>query len=125
MGSGEPPADEQLLTVSTRVQGTAVIVTAIGEVDILTTPRLRAALDGALRQAAGGPVVVDLSRVTLLASSGLHALVEAAQQAEQRREPLRIVVDYQKPVLLPIQITDLDEVLALYHSLDDALAVPD
>ena len=70
-------------------------------------------------------MVVDLSRVTLLAPSGLHALVEAAQQAEQRREPLRIVVDYQKPVLLPIQITNLDEVLALYHSLQEAHAVPD
>ena len=52
-------------------------------------------------------------------------MVEAAQQAEQRREPLRIVVDYQKPVLLPIQITNLDEVLALYHSLQEAHAVPD
>lgn len=103
------------------VRDDAVVVTAVGEVDSLTVPRLRAALDEALRSAPARRVVVDLLEVTFLASAGLSALVEAARQAEQRHEPLRIVVDHRRPVVRPIQITGLDELLVLRRSVADAL----
>jgi anti-sigma B factor antagonist len=119
--SGCPPPAEQLLTVTQRMLEGAVVVAVVGEVDTLTAPRLRAALDGALRSAAARRVVVDLLGVTFLGSAGLEALVQSARQAGQRREPLRIVVDEHQPVLLPIQITDLDEVLTLCYGLAEAL----
>jgi anti-sigma B factor antagonist len=99
----------------------AVVVTARREVDMLTAPRLGAALDGALRCAAARRVVVDLLGVTFLGSAGLAALAQAARRAEQRREPLRIVVDHHRPVLRPIQITDLADLLTLCHDLGEAL----
>lgn len=120
--SAGPPADEQLLTVSQRVEHGAVVVTVVGEVDTLTAPRMRAALDGALRSAAARRVVVDLRKVSFLGSAGLVALVQAARQAEQRREPLRIVVDEHRPVLRPIQLTGLDDVLTLCCSVAEAFA---
>lgn len=120
--SAGPPADEQLLTVSQRVEHGAVVVTVAGEVDTLTAPRMRAALDGALRSAAARRVVVDLRKVSFLGSAGLVALVQAARQAEQRREPLRIVVDEHRPALRPIQLTGLDGVLTLYRSVAEAFA---
>jgi anti-sigma B factor antagonist len=118
-----PPPGEQLLTIDQRVEDGAVVVSVRGEVDTLTAPRLRAALDEALRSAAARRVVVDLLGVTFLASAGLTALTEAAQHAEQRREPLRIVVDHHRPVVRPIQITGLDDVLTLCHDLAEALTV--
>jgi anti-sigma B factor antagonist len=66
-------------------------------------------------------VVVDLLGVTFLGSAGLAALAQAARRAEQRREPLRIVVDHHRPVLRPIQITDLADLLTLCHDLGEAL----
>ena len=116
----EPPA-EQLLRVAVRREAAAVVVVAAGEVDLLTVGRLRVAVEEALRAADGRPVVVDLTAVTFLGSHGLAALAEAASKAEQRREPLRVVVDETLAVIRPLQITGLDEVLALYYSVGDAL----
>ena len=88
---------------------------------LFATQRLRVAVEEALRAADGRPVVVDLTAVTFLGSHGLAALAEAASKAEQRREPLRVVVDETLAVIRPLQITGLDEVLALYYSVGDAL----
>ena len=66
---------------------------ATGEVDVLTAGRLRAAVNKALREAENRPVVVDLTAITFLGSHGLAALADAASTAQQRRDPLRVVVD--------------------------------
>ena len=44
--------------------------------------------------------------------------------AQQWREPLRIVVDHTRPVIRPIQVTGLDDVLALFDTVEDALRAP-
>ncbi|HYZ37525.1 MAG TPA: STAS domain-containing protein [Pseudonocardiaceae bacterium] len=117
----DEPAAEQLLHVEARREPTAIVVCADGEVDLLTVGRLRVAVDEALKEATGRPVIVDLTAVTFLGSHGLAALVEAALKAEQRSEPLRLVVDEARAVTRPLQITGLDEVLALYYSVEEAL----
>jgi anti-sigma B factor antagonist len=110
-----------LLTLEVVTRAGAVIITAVGEVDLMTAPRLRDAAGQALAQPGEGPVVIDLTRVTHLASAGLQALLDAHAKAARAGEPLRIVVDHQRPVVLPLHVTGLDKVLRLYHSLDDAL----
>lgn len=100
----------------------AVVVTVAGELDMLTTPRLRVAVSEALDEAMGEPVIVDLTKVTFLGSPGLAALVEAVRRANQRGGPLRIVVDNARPVIRPIELTGLDDVLALYETVNEALA---
>lgn len=116
----EPPA-EQLLRLTMRREPAAIVVDVAGEVDLLTVRRLRTAVDEALRTAAGQPVVVDLTAVTYLGSHGLAALAEAATKAEQRSEPLRVVVDETRAVIMPLQVSGLDEVLALYYTVEEAL----
>lgn len=120
------PAAEQMLRIDTgRVlhdQAQALVVTVAGEVDVLTAARLRAAIVagfGKLRE--GEILVVDLTDVTFLGSAGLQALVEVTQVARQRREPLRVVVDNTRPVIRPIELTGLDDLLALFDTVDDAL----
>lgn len=119
--SSDGPAAEQLLHISVRREPAAIVVFANGEVDILTAGRLGAAVDEALREATGRPVVVDLTTVTFLGSHGLAALADAATAAQQRREQLRVVVDETRAVIRPLQITGLNEVLALYYSVEEAL----
>ncbi|HEX6403296.1 MAG TPA: anti-sigma factor antagonist [Pseudonocardiaceae bacterium] len=117
----DEPAAEQLLHVEVRREPAAIVVFADGDVDVLTVGRLRTVVDAALKDAAGRPVVVDLTAVTFLGSHGLAALAEAASKAERRHEPLRVVVDEARAVIRPLQITGLDEVLALYYSVEEAL----
>ena len=61
------------LELSTRPgpDGTAV-VTAVGEIDMSNADKFRDALSQPAT--AGGPVVVDLTRVEYLDSAGVHAL---------------------------------------------------
>ena len=87
--------------------------------------RLRAAVAAGFDQLRDGEVlVIDLTEVTFLSSQGLQALVEVTLAAQQRREPLAIVVDHTRPVVRPIEVTGLDEVLALFNTVEDALLAP-
>jgi anti-sigma B factor antagonist len=113
---------DQALTVSKDLTDRAVIVTASGEVDMLNVDQLRSVVVQALREGPGRPVVVDLTNVTYLGSHGLTALVTAAVEAQHQDEPLRIVVDHQRQVIQPLQLTGLDKVLALYESVEDAIS---
>jgi anti-sigma B factor antagonist len=101
--------------------GVAVVVTVTGEVDMLTAPRLREAVRAALDDPHAREVVIDLTPVTFLSSSGLAALVQAKHDAARRGEPVRVVVDHARPVISPIKAAGLDGVLALYRRLDEAL----
>ena len=117
----DEPSAEQLLRIGVRSDAAAIVVVVAGEVDLLTVDRLRGAVDAALVYAAARPVVVDLTAVTYLGSHGLAALAGAASMAQGRREPLRLVVDHARAVIRPLQLGGLDEVLALYHSVEQAL----
>ena len=59
-----------------------------------------------------------------MSSQGLGALVEVTLAAQQRRTPLPIVVDHTRPVIHPIKVTRLDDVLALFHTVEEALNAP-
>lgn len=120
--AGEEPASEQLVNIGIRRVGAAFVVAVAGELDMLTTPRLRTAVDEALTRADGAAVVIDLTEVSFLGSPGLSALVEAVSKATKRGGPLRIVVDNARPVIRPIELAGLDELLALYETVEEALA---
>ena len=120
--SFDEPAAEQLVNINQRWVDDAVVISVAGELDTLTTPRLRVAVREALDEAMGAAVVVDLTEVTFLGSPGLAALVDAVASANRRGGPLRIVVDNTRPVIRPIELTGLDDVLALYETVDEALA---
>lgn len=109
------------LSVNTREHDGTVVVEVTGEVDLDTAPRLREAIAVALDEVAGGACIVDMTTVHYLDSAGLTALVDATREAAARQEPLRIVVDANRPVIRPIEITGLDRVLNLYHSVEEAL----
>jgi len=121
--AGIPPS-EQLLNLRREDRDDAVIVSVSGAVDGLTAPRLRAAIAAALERPDGRPVVLDLTRVGFLGSPGLHALAEGAERAASRPgfQPLRVVVDHNRPVVRPIELTGYDALLALYHDVSSAIA---
>jgi len=115
-----PPSPDGMDVVSRRLDG-HVLVTATGEVDADTAPRLQTALLAALDGSPGRACVLDLTQVAFLDSAGLAALMTAHAHAEELRTPLRIAVDSNSPVIRPIEITGLDVVLRLYHTVDEAL----
>jgi anti-sigma B factor antagonist len=119
--TGALPSAEALLVIDQARVGEVVVLTCRGEVDAATAAQLRSAVAEGLRDPDGGPVVLDMTEVTFLSSTGLRALVDAQRAAARIGEPLRIVVDHARPVLRPIQLTGLDELLTLYHFVDNAV----
>jgi anti-sigma B factor antagonist len=85
---GEPPADEQLLTVHVRQSAGAYVVTANGVVDMMTAPRLRDALLDCLGRARKA-IIVDLTAVTMFGSHGLSVLTLVKDQARDFDEPVQ------------------------------------
>lgn len=118
------PPQEQLIDIRRDERADAVVVQVGGAVDGLTAPRLRAALGGAFDALDGRILVVDLTGVGFFGSAGLRALADAADEAAARPgfERLRIVVDHNRPVVRPIELTGYDAVLALYYDVEGAIS---
>ncbi|MCR6488945.1 anti-sigma factor antagonist [Amycolatopsis sp. OK19-0408] len=124
MGPPPGPAQEQLLTLTVDEHDDAVVLTLTGEVDGLTAARLRDAVTWALAELDGRVLVLDLTAVGFLGAPGLRLLFDTAALAAMvpGYRTLRVVVDRNRPVPGPLEITGLDKVLALYHEVSDALA---
>lgn len=103
--------DAPLLTLSDARHGPALVLSVTGDIDVLTGPQLRAALAEALGAADVDPVVVDLTGVTFMGSTGIAVLVDANWEAGQRSKSLRLVIGGAKAVLRPFEAAG---VLALF-----------
>lgn len=115
-----PPADPNSgLVIGTQQHGDAVVLDCVGDIDVLTAPQLTVAVTTALEQRPQ-TVVVDLSEVGFLASSGLAALVEAHRMAGA---DMRFhVVATGSATLRPLTITGLTKELAVFPTPAEALA---
>ena len=96
-----------------------ITLLAVGEVvDLATAPALEEAIDELLAEEPKA-LIVDLSEVTFLASVGLRLLVSTHEKVSKSGE---FAVVASGPVTSrPIQLTQLDEVFAMYPTLDEAL----
>ncbi|MFI5614378.1 STAS domain-containing protein [Amycolatopsis sp. NPDC051903] len=105
-------------SVSLRREGAAAVLTARGEFDAVTTPRLQAAIREALE---GGPgvLVLDLTGVEFFASSAPAALVEAQRVAGDRTE-VRLAVEHR--IARTLTLLGLDGLFAQYPSAAEAVA---
>ncbi|MDT7788575.1 MAG: anti-sigma factor antagonist [Pseudonocardiales bacterium] len=111
------------LEVETEQRENAVILTVTGEVDSYTAPLLHDHLAAAFTEAArhGFAVVLDMTGVSFLASSGLSALVEYHTRGEDQGVALRVVAPAGS-VLRALRATMLNEMLELHASVPEALA---
>jgi anti-anti-sigma factor len=82
----EAPDDVLDVDTTTGAEGTTVAVR--GEVDAHTADALRQHLEGV---AAGTPVLLDLSGVGFMDSSGLRVLIAAKRRASEAGGDLRVV----------------------------------
>jgi anti-sigma B factor antagonist len=119
---GDVPPPEQLMTVSRNDRDSWPVLVVRGEVDLSTGGRLRDTVSNVLQQTSAGPVILDLSGVEFLSSSGLGLLVALDEEGRRLSRPLRIVVDETRPVIRPITTMGLDDVLSLFGTVDEAMS---
>jgi anti-sigma B factor antagonist len=95
------------------------VVAPCGEVDALTAPQLGRRLLG-LAEDGKTRVVVDLSNVTFLDSTGIGVLVNALRHLRMRKGALVLVCPTER-ILRPFQITGLVGHLRIFGSREQAL----
>lgn len=107
------------ITVETIEQGGQTAIQVSGEVDLYTSPDLRAAISKAVGK-GGGPVHVQLADVTYMDSSGVATLVEGLRSAD--RGGVQFVLDTpSKAVMKVLQLSRLDSVFTIQPAPESAV----
>ena len=103
---------------SVREEGGVVVASLAGDVDLESSPRARELLLGLVRQ--GRSVLVDLSAVGYIDSSGVASLIEAFQLARRNGTGFALVSPTPS-ALRVLQLARLDRVFTIHATLQDAL----
>lgn len=111
------------LSITRADHGHRTVVHLGGEIDVYTAPLVREKLDEQIH-AGRIDLVVDLSDVTFLDSTGLGVLVGRLKLTRTRGGSLRLVGTADR-VLKVFSITGLDKVFEIHDTLEAALAAPD
>ncbi|MBK6872992.1 MAG: STAS domain-containing protein [Kineosporiaceae bacterium] len=111
------------LSVTSRQEGDRSVVSVVGEIDVYTAPALRERIND-LVAAGHYRLVVDLSSVDFLDSTGLGVLVGGLNRVRTQDGSLHLVCTQEK-ILKVFQITGLTKVFPIHASLADALAASD
>ena len=109
------------LEVTERDAWTIVVVS--GEIDMATAPRLRERLIDLIGEGQHR-IVVDMSWVEFIDSTGLGVLIGALKRIRSHEGDLRLVIEDRR-VLKVFEITGLDQVFVIHPSVEASLdAVP-
>jgi anti-sigma B factor antagonist len=112
---------DQAFGISELERDGVTVLSVTGEVDVATAPALRSRLDDTVDTVGGGTVVVDLTGVTFIDSTGLGVLIGARKRCSEAGRELRVVVSEPR-ILKVFEITGLTDLFAIHPSLDLAVA---
>lgn len=102
----------------TRTQGPFTIIALSGDVDLYYSPQARKQILKHLKDKRH--VLVDLSRVDYIDSSGVASLVEGYQLAREKRLEFGLV-GVSEAAMRVLQLARLDQVFPIFESVDQRL----
>ena len=105
--------------VESEANGSVTTLAVSGDVDIETSPRLRGRIEEVL--APGRHLIIDLSGVHFMDSTGLGVLVAGLNRAKQVGASLSLVCDGVR-VLKLFEMTGLNETFAIHPTRGQAIA---
>lgn len=106
------------LSVTSHDRGDLTLVVVAGEVDVYTASVLREKLIDVI-DADHADIVVDLTGVGFLDSTGLGVLVGALKKIRGFGGRLQLIIDQEK-VMKVFRITALTQVFTIHETLEDA-----
>lgn len=114
-----PRARKLQISTSAPAPG-VVLLTVAGEVDALTDNQFATALRDVWKQSPPDTLLLDLTDVPFLGSSGLGHLVGAVHQAHDNNARFGVCAP-SRPAQRAIEVTALDQILPIYPSTAAAL----
>lgn len=113
---------ETSFAVSSAERDGATVIRVEGEVDMETCDDVRTELIRCMIHRTGtGPLVLDLTGVTIFATIGLSLLIEARHRTERRGIGFAVVAD-RASVLRPLAETGVGDLLVLRATVREAVA---
>ena len=108
------------MDMSVDTQDERIVVHVAGEVDLANAPELDQQLASVMSETPS-QLIVDLTDVTFMDSTGLGVLVRALKRSRELEIRLDLIVTNER-VLKVIGITGLDTVLPIHSSMDSITA---
>lgn len=118
----EEPPDDISLTVTAAEGGAWAIVSVRGEIDVSTAGSLEEAVRNCL--ASSGRVIIDLSGVQFMDSTGLNVLIRAQSSSNDDPSEVLRLAGVPDRVSKLLRLTQLDSVFAVFPSVTAAEAAP-
>jgi anti-sigma B factor antagonist len=115
----DPRRSADSIVVKCEIRDGAAVVTPVGDVDLTASPVLRQELKK-VQGSRPQRLIVDLSQVPYMDSSGVATLVEAMKTANQNRTRL-VLCGMQPKVRSIFEIARLDTVFAIVADTNQAL----
>jgi anti-sigma B factor antagonist len=110
--------DELSIDLKTENDGGTLVFKLRGSLDLATAPTVRAALTDAAEKGSQD-LIVDLTQLEFLDSTGLGVLIGAHRRAAERNGSVRLIIS-DGPISRLLNITGLIGVFSVYHSMEDA-----
>ncbi|HTY71337.1 MAG TPA: STAS domain-containing protein [Actinomycetes bacterium] len=108
------------LTLATRTVGDKTVVAVAGEIDVYTAPKLREQIISLVDEGQYD-LVVDMSGVEFLDSTGLGVLVGGLKRVRAHDGSLALVCDEER-ILKIFRITGLTKVFPIHATVEQAVA---
>ncbi|HEV7845170.1 MAG TPA: STAS domain-containing protein [Thermoleophilaceae bacterium] len=103
------------------LSGDDVVVARLsGEIDMSNANEVGDELSSAVPNTALG-LVLDLTALTYLDSSGVHLVFDLAERLRTRQQQLRVVVPAGAPIRRVLRIVELDDSVPVLASVDEAV----
>lgn len=115
-------ADFGALKVEARSEGDSIVLLPVGDIDLSGQPVLRSELRKALDTRAASRVVVDLSGVPYMDSTGVATLVEGLSMARRVGKKL-VLASMQERVRTIFEIARLEIVFSIVPDVQKAMQV--
>lgn len=106
------------LDITTERDGNVCRVSVRGEIDVYTSPALKAEIVGAMEQGCIN-LIIDIDGVGFIDSSGLGVLVGGLRRVKEASGSMRIVCTKEN-ILKIFRITGLDRVFPVFASAEEA-----
>jgi anti-anti-sigma factor len=104
-----------------RTDGDVVVALLSGEIDLANARAIGSLVAGSVPNDAGG-LVLDLSDVTYLDSSGVHLVFDLSERLAARQQRLALVVPEASRIRRVLDLVNVRSVLPVTTAPDEALA---
>jgi anti-sigma B factor antagonist len=108
-------AEDETFSLSRSTHGASEVVSLAGELDMVHAPTVAETLDALADNER--PLIVDLTELTFIDSSGIHAILRPRPQ-----QGTVLLVCPPGNIHRVLSVTKIDRVLSVYDTLGEALA---